>query len=95
MFEAARVDDPIGHSHAMAGMIAGTLVGGLLAAAGGIAAGALMMAGLAASCIGVGLVLVALSFAVGSLAAAAATSARDTIAEAGAGNMSVKGNILG
>lgn len=94
MFEAARVDDPIGHSHAMAGMIAGTLVGGLLAAAGGIAAGALMMAGLAASCIGVGLVLVALSFAVGSLAAAAATSARDSIAEAGAANMSVKGKIL-
>lgn len=36
MFEAARVDDDIGHSGALAGMIAGTIVGGLIAAAGGI-----------------------------------------------------------
>ncbi|HEP1045096.1 TPA: hypothetical protein QIY62_003660, partial [Serratia marcescens] len=54
MTEAARVGDTIGHSHALAGMIAGTLVGGLIAAAGAVAAGALFVAGLAASCIGVG-----------------------------------------
>ena len=35
MFEAARVGDDIGHSGALAGMIAGTIVGGLIAAAGG------------------------------------------------------------
>ena len=34
MFEAARVGDDIGHSGALAGMIAGTIVGGLIAAAG-------------------------------------------------------------
>ncbi len=55
MFEAARVDDDIGHSGALAGMIAGTLVGGLIAAVGGIAAGALFIAGLGASCLGVGI----------------------------------------
>ncbi|WP_442520511.1 hypothetical protein, partial [Serratia sp. CY35562] len=38
MTEAARVGDIIGHSHALAGMIAGTLVGGLIAAAGAVAA---------------------------------------------------------
>lgn len=34
MLEAARVGDDIGHSHALAGMIAGTVVGGLLCAMG-------------------------------------------------------------
>ena len=34
MGEAARVGDSIGHSHALAGMIGGTLIGGLIAAAG-------------------------------------------------------------
>ncbi|MEJ1268281.1 PAAR domain-containing protein [Pantoea ananatis] len=52
MFEAARVGDDIGHSHALAGMIAGTIVGGLIAAAVVIAAGALMAAGIGASCLG-------------------------------------------
>ena len=53
MFEAARVGDDIGHSGALAGMIAGTIVGGLIAAAGGILAGAMFIAGLGASCLGV------------------------------------------
>ncbi len=61
MTEAARVGDIIGHSHALAGMIAGTLVGGLIAAAGAVAAGALFVAGLAASCIGVGVLLIGAS----------------------------------
>ena len=43
MFEAARVGDDIGHSGALAGMIAGTIVGGLIAAAGGILAGAMFI----------------------------------------------------
>jgi hypothetical protein len=51
MFEAARVGDDIGHSGALAGMIAGTIVGGLIAAAGGILAGAMFIAGLGASCL--------------------------------------------
>ncbi|VEA71617.1 Uncharacterised protein [Serratia rubidaea] len=38
MGEAARVGDSIGHSHALAGMIGGTLIGGLIAAAGAVAA---------------------------------------------------------
>ena len=65
MTEAARVGDTIRHSHALAGMIAGTLVGGLIAAAGAVAAGALFVAGLAASCIGVGVLLIGASLAVG------------------------------
>ena len=65
MFEAARVGDDIGHSGALAGMIAGTIVGGLIAAAGGILAGAMFIAGLGASCLGVGVLLVGASLAVG------------------------------
>ena len=57
MSEAARVGDAIGHSAALAGMISGTLVGGLIAAAGSVAAGALFVAGLASSCLGIGLLL--------------------------------------
>ncbi|KAA8999056.1 type IV secretion protein Rhs [Affinibrenneria salicis] len=94
MFEAARVDDPIGHSHAMAGMIAGTFVGGLLAAGGGFLASALFVAGLASGCLGIGIALVALSFAVGYVADKAATAARDGIAGAGAAAMSEKGKII-
>ncbi|WP_459471453.1 hypothetical protein, partial [Erwinia amylovora] len=41
MSEAARVGDAIGHSSALAGMTGGTIVGGLIAAAGAVAAGAL------------------------------------------------------
>lgn len=94
MFEAARVGDDIGHSHALAGMIAGTLVGGLLAAVGGIAAGALFIAGMASACLGVGVVLIAASLAVGYLAGEAATAARDGIADAGAASMEKKGTLL-
>ncbi len=77
MFEAARVGDDIGHSHALAGMIAGTIVGGLIAAAGGIAAGAMMIAGLGASCLGIGVLLVGASLAVGYLTGELATWQHD------------------
>ncbi|WP_288490970.1 RHS repeat-associated core domain-containing protein [uncultured Pantoea sp.] len=93
MFEAARLGDDIGHSHALAGMIAGTIVGGLIAAAGGIAAGALMIAGIGASCLGVGVLLVGLSIGVGYLTGELATAARDGIADAGAASMTPKGKI--
>ncbi|WP_345830843.1 RHS repeat-associated core domain-containing protein [Erwinia sp. HDF1-3R] len=93
MFEAARVDDDIGHSHALAGMIAGTIVGGLIAAAGGIAAGAMMIAGLGASCLGIGVLLVGASLAVGYLTGELATAARDSIADAGAASMQKEGVI--
>ncbi|MGI8474041.1 RHS repeat-associated core domain-containing protein [Pectobacterium brasiliense] len=93
MFEAARVGDGIGHSGALAGMIAGTIVGGLIAAVGGIAAGALFVAGLASSCLGVGVLLIGLSFAVGWATGVLAEKARDGIAEAGASSMSKAGTI--
>ena len=89
MTEAARVGDTIGHSHA-AGMIAGTIVGGLIAAAGALAAGALFVAGPAASCVGVGVLLIGASVAVGYLTGEAATAARDGIADAGAGSLTPK-----
>ncbi|WP_081652060.1 RHS repeat-associated core domain-containing protein [Dickeya dianthicola] len=94
MFEAARVGDGIGHSGALAGMIAGTIVGGLIAAVGGIAAGALFMAGIASSCLGVGVLLVGLSFAVGWGTGVLAEKARDSIAESGASSMSKAGTLL-
>ncbi|MGE9553172.1 RHS repeat-associated core domain-containing protein [Erwinia amylovora] len=93
MFEAARVGDDIGHSHALAGMIAGTIVGGLIAAAGGIAAGALFVAGMASACLGVGVLLVGASLAVGYLTGELATAARDGIADAGAASMEKEGVI--
>ncbi|CCG88191.1 RHS repeat-associated core domain-containing protein [Erwinia piriflorinigrans] len=94
MSEAARVGDAIGHSQALAGMIGGTIVGGLIAAAGSVAAGALFVAGLASSCLGVGVLLIGASLAVGYLTGEAATAARDGIAGAGAGSMSASGQIL-
>ncbi|WP_235319648.1 RHS repeat-associated core domain-containing protein [Pectobacterium fontis] len=93
MFEAARVGDGIGHSGALAGMIAGTIVGGLIAAVGGIAAGALFTAGLISSCLGVGVLLIGLSLAVGWATGVLAEKARDGIAEAGASSMSKAGTI--
>lgn len=93
MFEAARVGDDIGHSGALAGMIAGTIVGGLIAAAGGIAAGALFLAGLGASTLGVGVLLIGASLAVGYLTGELATAARDKFAEDGAASMTKKGTI--
>ena len=94
MFEAARVGDDIGHSHALAGMIAGTIVGGLIAVAGGIAAGAMMLAGLASSCLGIGVLLVGGSLAVGYLTGELATAARDAVADAGAASMARSGAII-
>ena len=93
MFEAARAGDDIGHSSALAGMIGGTLVGGLIAAVGGIAAGALMLAGIGASCLGVGVLLIGASVAVGYFTGELATAARDGIVEAGAASMTKKGTI--
>ncbi|WP_034915748.1 RHS repeat-associated core domain-containing protein [Erwinia sp. 9145] len=93
MFEAACVGDDIGHSHALAGMIAGTIVGGLIAAAGGIAAGALMIAGIGASCLGIGVLLVGASLAVGYFTGELATAARDGIADAGVASMEKEGVI--
>ncbi|WP_270221142.1 RHS repeat-associated core domain-containing protein [Kosakonia cowanii] len=93
MFEAARVGDDIGHSGALAGMIAGTIIGGAIAALGGIAAGALMVAGIGASCLGIGVLLIGASLAVGFLAGEVATGVRDGIAEGMAANMTKKGVI--
>lgn len=59
-----------------------------------MAAGALFVAGLAASCIGVGVLLIGASLAVGYLTGEAATAARDGIADAGAGSLTPKGNIV-
>ena len=91
MFEAARVGDDIGHSGALAGMIAGTIVGGLIAAAGGILAGAMFIAGLGASCLGVGALPVGASLAVGYSTGELATAARDSIAGAGASSLRHEG----
>src|SRR5690606_12263283 len=91
MFEAARVGDDIGHSGALAGMIAGTIVGGLIAAAGGILTKTMFIAGLGASCLGVGVLLVGASLAVGYYTGELATAARDSIADAGASSMTKKG----
>lgn len=93
MFEAARAGDDIGHSGALAGMILGTLVGGAIAALGGIAAGALMVAGIGASCLGIGVLLIGASLAVGFLAGEVATGVRDGIAGGMAANMTKKGVI--
>ncbi|MFE8115715.1 RHS repeat-associated core domain-containing protein [Brenneria goodwinii] len=94
MFEAARVGDDIGHSKALRGMILGTVVGGLVAAVGGIAAGALITAGLAASCLFVGVLLVGAGLALGYATAQASEKVRNSIASDGAANMTPKGKIL-
>src|SRR5690606_14558397 len=59
----------------------------------GIAAGALIIAGLGASCLGVGVLLVGASFAVGYLTGELATAARDSIADAGASSITKQGVI--
>ena len=48
----------------------------------------------AASCVGVGVLLIGASVAVGYLTGEAATAARDGIADAGAGSLTPKGNIV-
>lgn len=93
MFEAARIGDDIGHSGALAGMIVGTLVGGAIAALSGIAAGALMVAGIGASCLGIGVLIIGASLAVGFPAGEVATGVRDGIAEGMAANMTKKGVV--
>ncbi len=47
---AARVGDAIGHSQALAGLIGGTILGGLINVAGGILGGMLFAAGCASAC---------------------------------------------
>lgn len=55
---AARVGDAIGHSQALAGLIGGTILGGLINVAGGILGGMLFAAGCASACLGVGILLI-------------------------------------
>ncbi len=93
MYEAARLGDAIGHSGALSGMMAGTLVGAAVAAAGGVVSGVLLATGLAASCLGVGLVLVGAALALGWLSSELATSARDSIAVNGERRVRKRGVI--
>ncbi|WP_323870516.1 RHS repeat-associated core domain-containing protein [Xenorhabdus szentirmaii] len=93
MPEAARLGDTIGHSSAMAGLIGGTLIGSLISAAGGIAAGFLFAAGVAASCIGVGVLLIGAAVAVGMAASALGDKARDAGVSMGASSQSPTGTI--
>ncbi|WP_426576275.1 RHS repeat-associated core domain-containing protein [Xenorhabdus stockiae] len=93
MPEAARLGDTIGHSSAMAGLVAGTIIGSLISAAGGIAAGFLFVAGVAASCVGVGVLLIGASIAVGMAAGALGDMARDACVSAGASSRSPSGTI--
>ena len=92
MSEAARLDDAIGHSSALMGMVLGTLAGGLIAAAGAVVAGTLFLAGLSACVVG-GIALIGLSIAVGMATAILAEKARDGIAEHYAGSLSKEGEI--
>ncbi|WP_323639797.1 RHS repeat-associated core domain-containing protein [Pectobacterium polonicum] len=92
MSEAARVGDGIGHSSALAGMIAGTVVGGLIAFVGGVAATALFVAGLG-SCLFGGILLMGLSVAVGMATAVLAEKARNGVAGLIGSGMSKAGAI--
>ncbi|CND85328.1 RHS/YD repeat-containing protein [Yersinia nurmii] len=94
MLEAARVGDPIGHSQALAGLIGGTILGGIINVAGGILGGMLFAAGCASACLGVGILLIGASIAVGMAANALGEKARDAGVEAGAGSMSPSGAII-
>ncbi|WP_051392671.1 PAAR domain-containing protein [Yersinia wautersii] len=93
MLEAARVGDAIGHSGALAGLIGGTILGGLINVAGGILGGLLIGAGCAAACLGVGFLLIGAGIAVGMAANALGEKARDACVEAGASSMSPNGDI--
>ncbi|WP_244967895.1 PAAR domain-containing protein [Xenorhabdus budapestensis] len=93
MPEAARLGDTIGYSSAMAGLVAGMIIGSLISAAGGILAGALFVAGVAASCVGVGVLLIGASIAVGMAAGALGDMARDACVSAGASSRSPSGTI--
>uniref|UniRef100_UPI001E649062 PAAR domain-containing protein n=1 Tax=Photorhabdus thracensis TaxID=230089 RepID=UPI001E649062 len=93
MPEAARVGDTIGHSSAMAGLVAGTVIGSLISAAGGMLSGALFVAGLATSCIGVGVLLIGAAIAVGMAAGYLGDMARDACVSQGASSRSPSGEI--
>ncbi|MFG1172773.1 RHS repeat-associated core domain-containing protein [Erwiniaceae bacterium CAU 1747] len=94
MPEAARVGDAIGHSGALAGLIGGTILGGLINAAGGILGGLLFAAGCASACLGVGVLLIGAGIAVGMAASALGEKARDACTEAGAGALSPGGTVV-
>jgi RHS repeat-associated protein len=77
----------------MAGLVAGTIIGSVVSAIGGIAAGALFALGVAASCIGVGVLLIGASIAVGYVAGVLGDMARDDRVSAGASSRSPSGTI--
>ncbi len=93
MYEAARLGDAIGHSGALSGMMVGTLVGATVAATGGVVSGVLLVAGLAASCLGVGLLLTAAALGIGWLSSELATSSRNSIAANGERRVRKRGVI--
>ncbi|MDB6369630.1 PAAR domain-containing protein [Photorhabdus bodei] len=93
MPEAARLGDTIGHSGALAGLIGGTILGAAISAIGGIVGGALFAAGIASSCLGVGILLIGLSVAVGMLASHLGEMARDDCTKSGAASRSPCGTI--
>ncbi|MCE1644883.1 hypothetical protein LWT37_23700, partial [Enterobacter hormaechei] len=89
----ARLGDTIGHSGALAGLIGGTILGAAISAIGGIVGGALFAAGIASSCLGVGILLIGLSVAVGMLASHLGEMARDNCTKSGAASRSPCGTI--
>ncbi|CFU95262.1 RHS repeat-associated core domain-containing protein [Yersinia pseudotuberculosis] len=91
---AARVGDAIGHSQALAGLIGGTILGGLINVAGGILGGMLFAAGCASACLGVGILLIGASIAVGMAANALGEKARDACVDAGKNSLSPSGAIV-
>ncbi|WP_244161556.1 RHS repeat-associated core domain-containing protein [Photorhabdus luminescens] len=93
MPEAARVGDTIGHSSAMTGLVAGAVIGSLISAAGGMLSGALFIAGLATSCLGVGVLLIGAAIAVGMAAGYLGDMARDACVSKGASSRSPCGEI--
>ncbi|MBD2782948.1 PAAR domain-containing protein, partial [Xenorhabdus szentirmaii] len=68
-------------------------IGSLISAAGGIAAGFLFAAGVAASCIGVGVLLIGAAIAVGMAASTLGDKARDAGVSMGASSQSPTGTI--
>lgn len=93
MLAAARVGDAIGHSHALTGLIGGTILGGLINVAGGLLGRMLFAAGCASACCGVGLLLIGASIAIGMLANALGEKARDACVAAGASSLTPVGFI--
>lgn len=83
MPEAARVGDIIGHSKSMWGMLVGTVLGAAIAIGGAVVSGVLMGVGIAASCIGVGVLAIGASLAVGYGTGLLAEWVRDKCVETG------------